>query len=99
MAVVRGFAFTAEDRLRATVIERLMCDRTVDLLAAATAYRIPDMDFGCERSVLAELAEEGLVHISGTSITMPEIMRPFVRRVAAVFDVSQTPMVAHALTV
>ena len=38
LAIARGFALTAEDRLRRAVIERLMCDFRVDLAAVARAH-------------------------------------------------------------
>jgi len=95
LATVRGLAFTAEDRLRAAVIERLMCDLTVDLQTAAVTH-LPNFDFGRERAILGDLAAEGLVEIDGPRITVPERMRPFVRRVAAAFDVSQAVGATHA---
>ena len=54
------------------------------------------MDFGRERAALGVLAEEGLVRISGDIIAVPEAMRPFVRKVAAVFDVAKVKMATHA---
>ncbi len=96
LAVVRGFALSPEDRLRADVIERLMCDLTVDLRAAVLAHDVPGMDFGRERAALGELAEEGLVKISGDTIAVPEAMRPFVRKVAAVFDAAGAKTATHA---
>ncbi len=95
-AVVRGYALTPEDRLRADVIERLMCDLVVDLRAAILAHDVPGMDFGRERAALGELAEEGLVRISGDTIAVPEAMRPFVRTVAQVFDAAQVRTATHA---
>ena len=95
LATVRGLDLTAEDRLRAAVIERLMCDLKVDL-AAMTASCLPAFDFTRERARLAELAAEGLVEIDGARITVPAKMRPFVRRVAAVFDVAQATGATHA---
>ena len=96
LAVVRGFALSPEDRLRADVIERLMCDLTVDLRAAVLAHDVPGMDFGRERAALGALAEEGLVRISGDTIAVPEAMRPFVRKVAQVFDAAQVKTATHA---
>jgi len=96
LAVVRGFALSPEDRLRADVIERLMCDLAVDLRAAVLAHDVPGMDFGRERAALGVLAEEGLVRISGDTVAVPEAMRPFVRKVAAVFDAAQVKTATHA---
>ncbi len=96
LAVDRGFALTSEDRLRADDIERLMCDLTVDLRAAVLTHDLPGMDFRRERAALGSLAEEGLVRISGDTIAVPEAMRPFVRKVAQVFDVAQVKTATHA---
>ena len=73
-----------------------MCDLAVDLRTAAVAHDVPGMDFGRERAALGVLAEEGLVRISGSTITVPEAMRPFVRKVAAVFDAAQAKTATHA---
>ncbi|MDE2228093.1 MAG: oxygen-independent coproporphyrinogen III oxidase [Alphaproteobacteria bacterium] len=95
LATVRGLALTAEDRLRAAVIERLMCDLIVDLETVAATH-FPGFDFSRERAILDDLEEEGLVRIAGTCIAVPEVMRPFVRRVAAVFDASHSATATHA---
>lgn len=94
-ATARGFALTDEDKLRAAVIERLMCDLTVDLDRVADAY-LPGFEFHRERTILDGLAAEGIVETEGVRITVPEPMRPFVRRVAAVFDSSQSAEATHA---
>jgi oxygen-independent coproporphyrinogen-3 oxidase len=95
LATARGLGLTAEDRLRAAVIERLMCDLTVDLEAVA-ATCLPEFDFARERARLSELSAEGLVELRGARITVPACMRPFVRRVAAVFDAAQVAGTTHA---
>lgn len=95
LATVRGFALNAEDRLRAAVIERLMCDLTVDLRSVA-AIHFPGFDFARERLALDELASEGLVEIRGSRVTVPEAMRPFMRHVASVFDISRAAGATHA---
>ena len=78
----RGFELAAEDRARGSVIERLMCDLTVDLDAVAgTAFR-----FDKEMERLSPLADDGIVTIDGSRISITNDGRPFVRLVAAVFD-------------
>ena len=86
LATARGVAFAGEDRLRAAVIERIMCDLEVDLDRVSAAFGTafaPD-DRECAR--LAELAEDGLIDTTGPHLTVTETGRPFVRQVAAVFD-------------
>jgi oxygen-independent coproporphyrinogen-3 oxidase len=99
LPVFRGYALSDEDRLRADIIERLMCDLAVDLGEVADAHHVPGIDFGLERAALANLAEEGLVEISGNNVTVPESMRPFVRKVASVFDALQVRSATHAAVV
>jgi oxygen-independent coproporphyrinogen-3 oxidase len=84
LATVRGIALSDDDRLRARIIERLMCDLSVDLdaVAGANARR----QFGPEIESLAPLAEEGIVAIDGSRISFSADARPFVRLVAAAFD-------------
>ena len=82
-AIARGFALSDEDRIRRSIIERLMCDLAVNLANHATDART---DFAHELAQLSDLAADGLVTVQGTEITVPETMRPFVRKVASVFD-------------
>ena len=81
LATARGLALSADDRLRAGIIERLMCDLCVDLDAVAG-----DADFSAELSALQPLADDGVAHIDGRRVTITEQGRPFVRLVAAAFD-------------
>jgi oxygen-independent coproporphyrinogen-3 oxidase len=80
-ATVKGIAFTDDDRLRARIIERLMCDFTVDLDALA-----PGETFSDAFAALAPLAEDQLVTLQGRRINVTEDGRPFVRLVASAFD-------------
>jgi oxygen-independent coproporphyrinogen-3 oxidase len=80
-ATVRGIALSDEDRLRAAIIERLMCDLAVDLDAFGGAGRFPG-----EVAAIRALAEQGLVRVGNSQIAVTEAGRPFVRLVAAAFD-------------
>ena len=84
-ATARGVTLTADDRLRRTVIEHLMCDLTVDLSAVRTEVDV-NADFSDELERLAPLADDGIVATDGNRITVMEAGRPFVRLVAAAFD-------------
>lgn len=81
-ATVKGKAISDDDRLRAGIIERLMCDLEVDLDAAAGAGR-----FEAELAALAPLADQGLLTVDGARITITNRGRPYVRIAAAAFDV------------
>jgi len=76
-ATVRGIAFTAEDRRRGRIIERLMCDFAADLDGLADDAAL---------SALAPLTAEGLVTVERDRIVVTEAGRPFVRLAAAAFD-------------
>ena len=85
-AVARGLVFSAEDIMRADIIEQLMCNLFVDLEQIAARHgRSPD-HFGEELAALDELARDNLVRREGLKITIPEENRAFMRIAAAVFD-------------
>lgn len=86
LATVRGCAVTAEERLRREVIERLMCDLSVDLNEIGAAYGVGAEHFAPELAGLDELEQDGLVEIAGRRVTVPEYGRAFVRVVCAAFD-------------
>ena len=81
LATVKGLVLDDEDRRRRALIERLMCDMTVDLrrFGGVGAY-------GAELARLRSMADDGLVRVEGEKITVPEDARPLMRAVAAVFD-------------
>ena len=85
-ATVRGRTLTENDRLRGTVIERLMCDLEVDLEDVAARHGRTAIEFAGERRALEALQRDGLVMIEGSRLTVPPHMRAGVRLVAAVFD-------------
>jgi oxygen-independent coproporphyrinogen III oxidase len=85
-AIARGRAVTAEDRLRARIIERLMCDLKVDLAEVCRAHGASAERFAAELCALDVLALDGLVARSGSEIRVPQEARGFVRSVCAVFD-------------
>jgi oxygen-independent coproporphyrinogen-3 oxidase len=82
-AVVRGLALSDEDRIRAAIIERLMCDLAVDLGRYGGADRFAD-----EIEALNPLADAGLLTVAGNRIGITERGRPFMRIAAAAFDAS-----------
>ncbi len=100
LPIARGIALSGEDRLRRHVIERLMCDLSVDLAAAASSFgRAADM-FAPEISALSGLADAGIVRIEGTTITVPPQWRSLTRVICARFDAYLDPATArHALAV
>lgn len=84
-ATVKGLAFTEADRLRATIIERLMCDFRVDLDAFACATHA-QLAFADALAQIDELAAAGILGRTGHVIAMTERGKPLVRLAAACFD-------------
>jgi oxygen-independent coproporphyrinogen III oxidase len=84
-ATARGIALSTDDRLRGRIIERLMCNFSVDLDEVVGGEDVGD-GFDAELAALTPLEAEGLVQIDGKHITVTEQGRPFVRLAAAAFD-------------
>ncbi|MBS0533615.1 MAG: oxygen-independent coproporphyrinogen III oxidase [Proteobacteria bacterium] len=80
-ATVKGLALTDDDRLRASIIERLMCDLVLDLDRFGGVAA-----FAREYEELQSLARQGLVTIDGARIAVTAAGRPYVRIAAAAFD-------------
>jgi oxygen-independent coproporphyrinogen-3 oxidase len=85
-ATVRGLALTEEDRLRRSVIERLMCDLFVDLDETARDHGRTISDFAEELARIDSLAKDGIARREGAEVSVPEDARAFVRTVCSVFD-------------
>ncbi|MEM1315110.1 MAG: radical SAM protein, partial [Pseudomonadota bacterium] len=86
LPIARGHAFAGEDRLRADVIEALMCRGSVDLPDMARAHGAAA---GWALSALAELApmiDDGFVRYDGTTLALTEAGQPVMRVAAAAFD-------------
>jgi len=86
LATVRGYALTADDRLRGAIIERLMCDLRVDIAAVAAAHHSTADAFASELAAIDALAQAGFAERHGSVITVPDAARPLLRTVCAVFD-------------
>ena len=84
-ATVKGLALNDDDRLRGSIIERLMCDLALDLDMYAGAAD-GTTRFAAEIAALTPLADEGLLAIDGARVTVTEAGRPYVRIAAAAFD-------------
>jgi len=86
LPIARGIALSDDDRLRGHIIERIMCDLTVDLDEVCEKFATSKATFVPEMEKLASLADDAIITINGNTITVTETGRPFVRLVAAVFD-------------
>ncbi|WP_188055994.1 oxygen-independent coproporphyrinogen III oxidase [Sphingosinithalassobacter sp. CS137] len=90
-AGVRGAARTAGDRLRGAVIERLLCDGTVDVAAVAAAHRQPVEALAESLPALAPLVDAGMVAVAEWRVTVLPAGRPYARLAAAAFDAYRAP--------
>jgi oxygen-independent coproporphyrinogen-3 oxidase len=86
LPTARGVAVTDEDRFRGEVIERLMCDLSVDLDAVAARHGRSASDLALAVEGLAPLEADGVVERDGAVIAITEVGRPFVRTACAQFD-------------
>lgn len=100
LPIAKGRALDDDDRLRAAIIERVMCDYAVDLAAVCAEHgtTIAAVEDAFER--LIEPVRDGLAVVDGAVITVTEAGRPLVRIVAAAFDVYLARATArHSLAV
>ncbi len=81
LPIARGHARSDDDRRRAALIERIMCDFEADFAAFGGRER-----FSAELHALAPLIADGILVIKGDRLTVPEPMHPFCRLVAHAFD-------------
>ena len=86
LAVSRGVRLDDDDRLRRAIIERLMCDLTVDLEAQCAAHGAAVDGFAEAVAALAPMERDGLVVVDGHRISITEPGRALMRSVCAVFD-------------
>ena len=85
-AIAKGIALSSEDRLRAYVIERLMCDFAVsrsklhELFGPAAAPLLGEMQVALTCDI------DGLTEMDGDTFRIKPEGKPFVRSIAAAFD-------------
>jgi len=91
LPVARMRALSPEDRLRRSVIQDLMCERSVDLeLRLAEHEYEPDHLDEC-LARLAGPAADGLIAVDGRRLRVTDRGWPFLRSLAAAFDAYLSP--------
>jgi oxygen-independent coproporphyrinogen-3 oxidase len=83
----KGYAFTKEDRFRADIIERIMCDLAVDLPPRVS--RLHGRDLGSaivDRPRIASLIADGAVTMVDHRLSIRDGAEFLVRSVASAFD-------------
>ena len=86
LATAKGYQLTSEDRMRANIIERLMCEYQIDLKPICSANNISIDEFLQDNKRLDELATDGFVKIDNGEIQVDADTRFIIRNVAASFD-------------
>jgi oxygen-independent coproporphyrinogen III oxidase len=86
LPVARGHALRGQDRLRAHVIERIMCDGSVDLAAAGRALGFANDWYILEIPELLQMQKDGLLTYADGKVLLTSEGIPLARVVAAVFD-------------
>jgi oxygen-independent coproporphyrinogen-3 oxidase len=89
--VMRGLSYSDEDLMRADIIERLMCDFTVNPIMVAAKHGFDESTLITAFETLKSLQSDGMVEISGQSIKVPDDRRIFVRNIAQAFDAYYVP--------
>ncbi|MEZ5818365.1 MAG: oxygen-independent coproporphyrinogen III oxidase [Hyphomicrobiaceae bacterium] len=86
IATARGIALSADDKVRAYLIERLMCDFRVspeDLVSQFGEAARPILD---DVASVLDRDEDGFLAFTGDAVEVTDRGRPFVRSICARFD-------------
>ena len=86
LPVARGHALAEQDALRAGVIERIMCDGSVDLAAAGRALGFADDWYAEAVPELLQMQQDQLLTYAGGKLSLAPQAAPLARVVASVFD-------------
>jgi oxygen-independent coproporphyrinogen III oxidase len=86
LATARGYRLTDDDRLRAEIIERIMCDFAVDLDPICARHGLVADAMLQSTPRLKHLVSDGIVELDGSSLAVAANSRFLVRSVAAAFD-------------
>lgn len=86
LATVRGFELGTDDRIRARVIELLMCDFAFDFATIRHEFGGAAESVLDEAEYLAQADTDGMIEFSRGLFQITDKGRPFVRSVASAFD-------------
>jgi oxygen-independent coproporphyrinogen-3 oxidase len=86
LATARGYCVTAEDRVRAAIIERLMCDFEVDIVTVCAGHAFDPGRLIDGNEKLDRILGEGIAEMEDGVLRVRESYRFLVRAVAAAFD-------------
>jgi oxygen-independent coproporphyrinogen-3 oxidase len=86
LATIKGYALTDDDRLRADIIERIMCDYRVDLGEVCARHGAAADAMLQSAPRLKTLITDGVVKLTGDQLAVTKDARFLLRSVAAAFD-------------
>ena len=87
LATMRGYRLTRDDRIRRSVINRLLCHTVIPKAEVEREHALRFDDyFAPELERLQEVRGDGLVRLDGGEIRVTGLGRVFIRNVAMVFD-------------
>ena len=86
LATAKGYALTEDDRLRAEIIERIMCDFGADLGPICARHGAAPEAILQSSPRLRDLISDGVIELDGASLAVKDQSRFLVRSVAAAFD-------------
>lgn len=87
LPVAKGVILTDEDVLRRAVIQEILCQRRLDILALEQTFGVNFHDhFADALAGLQAMASDGLLLISREQLRVTENGYPFLRNIAMVFD-------------
>jgi len=86
LATVKGYLLTDDDRLRAEIIERIMCDFSANLGQICARHGSAAEAMLGSSARLRDLISDGVVKLDGTALAVTDESRFLVRSVAAAFD-------------
>jgi oxygen-independent coproporphyrinogen III oxidase len=86
LATVRGLELSPSDRIRAYVIEKLMCDLVFSSSELIYKFGQEALPLSEEADALVDSDREGLVERTADGFRVTERGRPFVRTICACFD-------------
>jgi oxygen-independent coproporphyrinogen III oxidase len=86
LSTMKGYALTADDRLRGEIIERIMCDLHVDLGAICARHGAAVNALLASAPRLKDLISNGIIECNGNALAVADDSRALLRSVAASFD-------------
>ena len=85
-ATARGITLSLDDRMRADVIEKLMCDFEFSAADLKRTYGAAAEAVAAEAGALVEMDQDDLVRATADGFKVTERGRPFVRAICSCFD-------------